>query len=280
MRILKGEKELKHRLSKGLTIIVIILFIGISVIPSTGRLLEKSYTVSFDGNIFYVGGSGPGNYTKIQDAIDDASDGDTVFVYNGTYGENLIMDKSINLIGEDKETTVIDGGGIGDVIYVYGDLVNINGLTIKNSGNNYNDVGIRIVSNNNFLEINIIKWNNANGIIINSYNNIIIKNEIKSNSLDGILIYGFNSYNNTISCNNIILNGQYGIRFHSSSSNNTIFSNMLISNTEDGIVLAKETSNNWVIIPNIQLVSRLTRLTYLCLGKEVFRRGNIYFLGA
>ena len=36
-------------------------------------------------NTLYVGGSGEGNYTKIQDAIDDASDGDIVFVYNGTY---------------------------------------------------------------------------------------------------------------------------------------------------------------------------------------------------
>ena len=39
---------------------------------------------------YYVGGSGGGNYSSIQDAIDDASDGDTVFVYNGIYNENII----------------------------------------------------------------------------------------------------------------------------------------------------------------------------------------------
>ena len=51
------------------------------------------------GNILYVGGSGPGNYSKIQDAIDDASDGDTVFVFNGIYYENVWIDeKSINLM--------------------------------------------------------------------------------------------------------------------------------------------------------------------------------------
>ena len=33
----------------------------------------------------YVGGSGPGNYSEIQDAIDNASDGDTVYIYEGTY---------------------------------------------------------------------------------------------------------------------------------------------------------------------------------------------------
>ena len=57
----------------------------------------------------YVGGSGPNNYTKIQDAINDASDGDTVFVYNDSipYYEHIIINKSINLIGEDKDTTII-----------------------------------------------------------------------------------------------------------------------------------------------------------------------------
>jgi len=51
------------------------------------------------GNTLYVGGSGPNNYTRIQDAIDDANDGDTIFVYNGTYYEHhIIIDKKNLLI--------------------------------------------------------------------------------------------------------------------------------------------------------------------------------------
>lgn len=52
------------------------------------------------GRTLYVGGNGPNNYTKIQDAIDNANDGDTVFVYNGIYYERLFINKTINLIGE------------------------------------------------------------------------------------------------------------------------------------------------------------------------------------
>jgi parallel beta-helix repeat protein len=94
-----------------LTIGVILLFIGsISSTPAFNE--EQSPTQIYDGKTLYVGGSGPGNYTKIQDAIDDASDEDTVFVYDDSspYYEKLVVDKSINLLGEDRETTVIDGG--------------------------------------------------------------------------------------------------------------------------------------------------------------------------
>jgi hypothetical protein len=46
------------------------------------------------GNIFFLDGVGPINYSKIQDAIDNASIGYTVFVYNGTYSQNLVIDYS------------------------------------------------------------------------------------------------------------------------------------------------------------------------------------------
>ena len=65
-----------------------------------------------------MGGSGPNNYTKIQDAIDNASDGDTVFVYDGTYYENIIINKSINLTGENKDTTIIDGNGMNMLLAI------------------------------------------------------------------------------------------------------------------------------------------------------------------
>jgi len=42
-------------------------------------------------NTLYVGGIGNGNYSKIQDAIDNASVGDTVFVFNGTYNESVFI---------------------------------------------------------------------------------------------------------------------------------------------------------------------------------------------
>ena len=100
---------------------ITILFLGPCIIPTVAMdNLKESHIIQYSGKTLYVGGSGEGNYTKIQDAIDDASDGDTVFVYDDSspYYENVIVDKSINLIGEDKETTVVDGGRIGSVVIV------------------------------------------------------------------------------------------------------------------------------------------------------------------
>ena len=142
---------------------------------------KPSNTIS-SGNTLYVGGTGPGNYTKIQDAIDNASDRDTVFVYDDSspYYENVIVDKSINLVGEDRDTTVIDADSIEDAVYITVDWVNISGFTIRNSGNRQS--GIDIGSNYNIITGNIISNNDNGGIVLwsSSSNNRLVKRRIFS----------------------------------------------------------------------------------------------------
>ena len=128
---------------KAMVFTIICLFIGASVIPSiTGDI--STFGIVNSGKTLYVGGSGPGNYSEIQDAIDDAGNGDTVFVYGGFYQENVVVNKSIILQGEDKNTTIINGNFIEDTIWVKISSVKIKGLSIMNSINNGFSAGIHV----------------------------------------------------------------------------------------------------------------------------------------
>jgi len=72
---------------------------------------EENFIETGDGKVLYVGGSGPGNYSTIQEALNHAEDGDTIFVYSGYYktkGYMIFIFKSIRLLGEDRHTTIID----------------------------------------------------------------------------------------------------------------------------------------------------------------------------
>ena len=92
-----------------------------------------------DNHILYVGGTGDNNHTTIKEAIANASDGDTIFVYNGTYQENLLLTVSITLLGEDKNTTIIKGLGASIIIRVINTRVNISGFTITDGFTIIND---------------------------------------------------------------------------------------------------------------------------------------------
>jgi len=125
-------------IKKGLAVAVILLFVGMCVVPSTAvqELKEKSSPISFDGNTLYVGGSGPNNYTTIQSGIDNASDGDTIYVYYGIYYERVFLRKTLTIIGISSEfgKPVVDANKTGAVFSIGADGCVIDGFVAKNAG--------------------------------------------------------------------------------------------------------------------------------------------------
>lgn len=84
----------------------------------------------------------PDDYTTIQLAINAANNGDEVFVRSGTYYENLQISKLIRLRGEDRNNTIIDGGGSGSVIYITSNYVVVSEVMVTNG-----EYGIHLISN-------------------------------------------------------------------------------------------------------------------------------------
>ncbi|EMR74503.1 parallel beta-helix repeat (two copies), partial [Thermoplasmatales archaeon SCGC AB-540-F20] len=153
---------------KIITLGIMLLFLGMTISSSTGLYLEKqSIKPLSSGNTLYVGGSGSGNYTKIQDAIDNSSNGDTVFVFDDSspYFENIIIDKSINLIGEKRHTTIIDGNELGIVVKITSNYVNISKFTIRNCSFG-SSAGVRGSTNYSTISNNNIISNNRSGLVL------------------------------------------------------------------------------------------------------------------
>ena len=176
-----------------------------------------------------VDDDGPADFHTIQEAINAANPGDTIYVHNGTYYENVVVNKSISLIGENRNTTIIDGNKTGNVVRVVTADVYLRNFTIRNS-----------------RPPPPSPWwaRGDSGIYLGGYsNNIIIRDNVITDCYGGIEIVV--SCNNTIEKNNLFNNSNFGIRLHDSSGN-TINGNA-ISGIGVGIYLDFEANGNLII---------------------------------
>ncbi len=238
-------------MKKFLAIGIMLLFIGMTLSSSANLELKKQSPITtLNGSIFYVGGSGPGNYTRIQDAVDNTSDGDTVFVYDdlSPYYESVQINKSIDLIGEDRNTTVIDANGGRNVIFIESDNVSIHEFTLQNGSYGIEIAvffGFCIVSDNNIID------NNFGITSFKSRNNIIEDNTFFDNKDNTISMYGKNMTisGNTIDHSTVINTGLNVVLYLGPGSN---ISGNTIKNGDRGISMGK--SDN-VIVSNNEISS-------------------------
>lgn len=186
--------------AKRMSLIVVLL-----ILTSTLYLTLTILPVGVKATTRYVGGTGPGNYSKIQLAIDASSPGDTVYVYSGTYNEDIGVYKRLNLIGENKYTTIIRGSGTADTVLVTEDWVNITGFTAENGGSTFGASGIRLFFVRNCYVADNIASNHERGISIWESDDNIVEYNILSNNRNGI--YVKSSTSNRITYNYALDNG-------------------------------------------------------------------------
>ena len=185
-------------------------------------------------------------YQHIQDAVNVSSDGNIIFVFNGTYYEKILVNRSVNLIGESRDNTIIDGNGSGDVVNITADWVSISEFAIQNSVSTGTRVGIHINSEYNTITRNMIT-NLSKGIYLNGWSyNVITENIVMNNSYYGILngkeVWPELPSNNVVISGNIVTNNRRGIG-HILSDDGIISGNIVENNIDWGIFLWESDHN-------------------------------------
>lgn len=201
----------------------ITFFIFCSIITISDDI--KNDALHEKGDILYVGGTGPGNYSTIQSAVENATDGDTVYVYSGSYQTQITLEKSLNLIGEDRNNTFI--GKV--IIQANNSLVKnfsiINNQKDRRAGGSWTNC-ISVFSSNNTVANNII-FGVETGILVGLEYNEICNNTIR-NCFSGIVIgSAFPICKNNQIHHNIFIDNEVGVDLYTS---NNIISNNSFSN--------------------------------------------------
>jgi nitrous oxidase accessory protein len=189
--------------------LIFALFVSLVIEVQSAKSTSKTITV-------------PDDYPTIESAITNANDGDTIFVKEGTYVENPVISKSVSLVGEDRDTTVID---VTAGLKVERDNVTITGLTIYDGWQ-----GIAISANYCNISGNKITNCQYGIVLLSSENNSITGNILQSIGLSAAIQLSY-SDNNLLN-NNYIDSCTEGIQLRAGSSNNTVIENT-ITNCQD-----------------------------------------------
>jgi hypothetical protein len=202
--LLKRRRETKVHYKRNLIwVLLFASFIAASVIITTPNVCASPAEIHV-----------PTDYSTIQAAINAANPGDTIIVHDGTYTENLVINKILTI--KAASHPIIDGGATGDCISVSANNVVIMGFEIRNG---YNGItgetsGSTFADNIIHDNLNIPGYAGA-GILLwgDNDNNVITRNKIYDNDRQGIFIGHSDiakiSTGNSITYNVIYNNGLY-----------------------------------------------------------------------
>jgi parallel beta-helix repeat protein len=199
----------------------------------------------------------PDNYPNITEAVNNAKDGDTIFVRNGTYIESITITKSLTLKGENKANTIVDANNLGPAFLVKSENVTITGFKVRNienpgevTGNNYPGIHLLGASHcyvydnivvkcgkgvwiyggsNNCVTENLVVGNGC-GVLLQSTTQNEIANNTAENGIKGIFVV--NSQSNTLK-DNVMQGNQYNFGLYGDTV--PAYQNLIdTSNTVDG----------------------------------------------
>ena len=228
---------MKTRVVKqSIVVTLILVFIGASVVSGLKTNVTSNDQPMSRGNWLYVGGSGAGNYTSIQKAIDNSSNGYTIYVYNKTYNENLDTKlKKITLMGEDRDATFVQGQGTDPTLRIGTSEVTVTGFTLIGVTPEA-VIEVATAASTVLISHNLIKEGGYGITMALTTNKITITdNIIFDQTYAGI--QGQSTSYDVISGNIIKGSDGQGINLALSSNHNSILNNTIINNAKEGIFI-------------------------------------------
>jgi OmpA-OmpF porin, OOP family len=186
----------------------------------------------------------PNDFPTIHGALGEADEGDTVFVRNGTYHENIALVDNVYLTGEDMRKTAINGGRIAPCV------IGADGATITNFTIINGTTGILCKNTRPIIKRNLIIDNKGAGIhalisLPDINNNIIYRNE-----WTGIFLEGARGTRTSVDHNVIVENGYCGI-FCAHRTEVLIRDNILEANKQYGVYIGPEAKKTRIIYNNL-----------------------------
>ncbi len=204
------------------------------------------------------------DFASIYDAVSANStvDGNTIMVDSGTYSESVIIDKSLSILGQNRETTMITRGN-GDVFNVTADNVTISGFTLVGDGaNSGNLLSISNASNVLVSENDIVNNTVSNGVLLlwstavslrrNRFlNNLIgVSGYLSSNcSIEDNVFRGddegmyFSGFSDSVIRRNSISDVAFGVFFQDSSNHNLLAENNMTRNLKTAVRMGDSMGN-------------------------------------
>ena len=243
----------RHSYRIGSLLVLLLLINTLPTAPATDGEIVPREPTGTRGTIV-VNASGGGDYTRIQWAIDNASEGDTVYVEEGTYEENLVINKTISLVSVGREFVTIMGNGNDDVVEIMANWVNLTGFHIMNDlDEDMETGGSGICLNANYdpkyhyyhVRDNYCRIENNScvgfncGIYVEYSNGNIIKNNILTYNQYGISEHGDGNFIKKNDCSH----NKIGIELLG-ADDSEIINNTCNSNSRDGIKLEDSSGNN------------------------------------
>jgi len=249
--------------------------------------------VKAEPRTWIVDDDGPADFHTIQEAINAASDNDTIFVKSGKYYENLVINKKVALFGESKDTTEIEGVVLSpvweSVISIRVDDVEMANFTVTNGGH-----GIYLGAKRSIVTDCVVYENHFGLTISSSSQNLLRRNQLFNNSYNLLVLGGWsiNDFMQDIDTSNFV-NGKpvyYLVNEDNLSINPTTFpnigylgvinstnvqiANLSLSRNGDGLLIAFSPDT---LVENVEAIHNYHGISLMCSPRTTVKCCNFSY---